>query len=155
MEEKHGETFISWKEKKTSWFEPISKKTKHKSLLGELELATGTCQTPTKAIVFASIARLSNGENRQATKKRTLFPACLQTLLVRLKAVGVSSAAAVPEARAAPGGGIIVPIEDEFGTGSFLFGKLADVHSCRERWGEKKQKKNNKTLRVRNRLICT
>lgn len=61
-----------------------------------------------------------------------MLPACFQTLLVRLEAVGVSSAAAVPEACAATGGRIIVPVEDEFGTGSFLFGKLADVRSGRE-----------------------
>lgn len=63
---------------------------------------------------------------------------------MRLKAVGVSSAAAVPEARAASGGGIIVPIEDKFGTGSFLFGKLADVHSSGERWEEEAKKKDFK-----------
>lgn len=88
-------------------------------------------------------------KNCETTTKRTLLPACLQTLLVWLKAVSVSSTAAVPEARAAPGSGIIVPIEDKFGTGSFFFGKLADVHSCRERWEEKKQKKK-KTLRMKN-----
>lgn len=92
-----------------------------------------------KAFLLHS-ARLSN-------ETCTLFPARLQTLLVGLEAVSVSSAAAVPEARAATGGGIIVPVEDEFGTGSFLFGKLADVHSCRECWEEKKQIK--KTFRVK------
>lgn len=128
------------KKKSLNWIH--FQKTKHKSLLGELELATGTCQKPKlKPSFLLQSARLSNGENHETKKKRTLFPACPQTLLMRLKAVGVSSAAAVPEARAASGGSIIVPIEDKFGTGSFLFGKLADVHSCGERWEEEKKQK--------------
>lgn len=110
-------------------------KTKPMWRLRELKLATGT---KTNATVFASICKVIKRREPEKTKKRTSFPACLQTLLVRLKAVGVSSAAAVPEARAAPGGGIIEPIKDKFGTGSFLFGKLADVHSCGERWKEEK-----------------
>lgn len=52
---------------------------------------------------------------------------------MRFKAVLVSSAASIPEARAALAGGIIVPLEDELGTSTFLFGKVADVHGCRGR----------------------
>jgi len=52
---------------------------------------------------------------------------------VRLKAVLVPAAASVPEACAALGGRVEVPLEDKFGTSTFLFGKLANVHGWRVR----------------------
>lgn len=51
----------------------------------------------------------------------------LHTLLVRVEAVLVPSAASVPEAGAALTVGVMVPLENKFGTGSFLFGHLADI----------------------------
>lgn len=50
---------------------------------------------------------------------------------MRVEAVLVPAAASVPETRAAFCGGVIVPLEDKFGTRALLFGKLADVHGCR------------------------
>lgn len=61
----------------------------------------------------------------------TWFSTSLHTLLMRVKAILVPTAASIPEARAALAGGIVVPLEDKFGTSTFLFGKLAKVHSCR------------------------
>lgn len=69
-------------------------------------------------------------------KTCTWFPTSPHTLLVRVKAVPVSTAASVPEARAALAGGIVVPLQDKFGTCTFLFRKLADVHSCQGRCEE-------------------
>lgn len=68
-------------------------------------------------------------------KSHTWFPTSPHTLRVRVEAVPVPSAASVPEARAALAAGIVVPLEDKFGTSAFLLGKLADVHSCRGRCG--------------------
>lgn len=76
-------------------------------------------------------------------KTFTWFSTGLHTLLVRVEAVLVSAAASVPEARAALAGRVKVPLEDKFGTRTFLFGKLANVHGCRGRCGEEVTKKNN------------
>lgn len=56
-----------------------------------------------------------------------MFPAGPGALLVRVEAVLVPAAAAVPEARAALRGGVVVPLEHKLGARAFLFGKLADV----------------------------
>lgn len=57
----------------------------------------------------------------------TWSPTSPHTLLVCVKAVLVSTAASVPEACAALGGCVVVPLEDKFGTRTFFFGKFADV----------------------------
>ena len=64
----------------------------------------------------------------------TWLPAGLLTLHKRVEAVPVAATAAVPEARAALAEGVVVPLEDELGTGALLFRKLADVHHCGLHW---------------------
>lgn len=64
---------------------------------------------------------------------RTWFSTGLHTLLVCVEAVLVPAAATVPEPGAALAGGVVVPLEDELGTRTFFFGKLANVHGCRGR----------------------
>ncbi len=66
-------------------------------------------------------------------KTCTWFSASLHTLLMCVKAILVSTTASIPEACAALAGGIIVPLEDKFGTSTFLFGELANVYGCRSR----------------------
>ena len=64
----------------------------------------------------------------------TWFSTSVHTLLMRVEAILVPTTASIPEARAALTVGIEVPLQDKLGTSSFLFGKLANVHSCRDGW---------------------
>lgn len=58
----------------------------------------------------------------------TCFPTRPLTLLFGLEAVGVTSAASIPEAGTALAEGIVVPLQHKLHTGALLLRQLADVH---------------------------
>lgn len=74
----------------------------------------------------------------------TWLPTSPRALLVRVKAVPVSTAAAVPEARAPLGADVVVPLEDKLGAGALLFGQLADVHGWVSRLCEEGKRKRSR-----------
>lgn len=102
-------------------------------LVKKIRRATFTQVFPSSFLCIDNNTNHWHWEIITMNETRTWFSTSLHTLLMRVEAIVVPTAASIPEARAALAGGIVVPLEDELGTSAFLFGELANVHSCRGR----------------------